>query len=171
MRFLEAILSPAMDIHNVVQHAEAFDVRVAAGDQLDMIGAIVGVDRELPYIPASGEPNMTDDEYSIAIQLRIAQEAWNGSNNTAVEIYDRIVGESINIDYEDNGDCSVTINVDLAAQNIAQVFSATSEFLVAAGVDKTVSVNDEPTSEIVYYGISVTGIEYEDSIEIYRGDS
>ena len=169
MKFMEAILSPVMDLQSTVTNYRAHSAKSAAGDQLDMVGSIIGVSRALPYIPSSGNPNMTDSEYLLAVQLRIAQESWDGMNETAAEIYQRVVGETINIDYEDNLDCTMTINVDVEGQAIAQIFSSTSEFLVPAGVNVTINVNDQPSAETCYYGIAILGEEYDIYLEL-RGD-
>ena len=169
MRFLESVLSPIMDLQSVVTNHRAHSAKSAAGAQLDVVGSIIGVSRALPYVPASGNPNMTDDEYLLAVQLRIAQESWDGENETAAEIYQRVVGEAINIDYEDNLDGTMTINVDVEGQAIAQIFSSTSEFLVPAGVDVTIGVNDKPAAETCYFGIAVLGEEYNLYLEL-RGE-
>lgn len=171
MGFMEAILSPVIDLQNVVQNRAAFDVNEAAGDQLDIIGEFVGVRRELTYVPESGTPYMTDDEYALAIQLRIAQESWDGTNGSAAETYENVVGNRINIDYEDGLNGTMSINVDKAGQDIAQKFSSAGVFLVPAGVDVTIVVNDEPATERSYYGIAVTGEEYELTINLVGGES
>ncbi len=170
MRFLEAVLSPIMDLQSTVTNSRAHSARSAVGEQLDMVGSIIGVPRALPYIPSSGNPNMTDSEYLLALQLRIAQESWDGKNESAAEIYQRIVGETINIDYEDNLDGTMTINVDVEGQAIAQIFSATSEFLAPAGVDVTIGVNDKPSAETCYFGIAVNGVEYDLYLELRRDE-
>ena len=166
MRFMEAILNPVVDLQNAVSDYSAYGAREAVGDQLDMVGAIVGVDRLLPYIPSSGEQKMPDSQYSLAIQLRIAQESWDGMNETAANIYQTVVGDIINVSYVDEMDCTMTINTDVAGQEIAQIFSSTSEFLVPAGVDVDIAVNDEPSSVDVYHGIALAGIEYEIRLEL-----
>ena len=166
MRFLEAILEPVMDLQSVVSNYRAYSAKEAAGEQLDMAGSIVGVERALPYIQANGNPNMTDSQYLLAIQLRIAQESWDGMNETAADIYQRVVGDAINIDFSDDLDCTMTINVDVAGQEIAQIFSSTSEFLIPAGVYANIDVNDEPSAATCYFWIAVTAEEYEIYLEL-----
>ena len=46
MKFVEAVLTPVMNQGSLVESMEqAFDIYNAAGDQLDILGELVGIDR------------------------------------------------------------------------------------------------------------------------------
>lgn len=171
MAFLESILTPVMELQEVVQNSQAFSIDSAAGNQLDIVGEVIGLPRQLPYITSRGTADMTDDEYLMGIKLKIAQESWEGGNKSATDIYQEVVNASgANVSYDDLMDGNVTISIDVESQEIVQVIYAIGGFLVPIGVGKTVEVNDTGVSMDAYCGVSVTGVEYEDFVELGGGE-
>ena len=170
MGFLEKILNPVIDLQAVVQNSGAFDVNTAVGNQLDIIGNIVSVSRELPYIPSSGNRYISDDVFNMIVRMRIAQETWDGGNKDAADIYRYIIGDLANIEYKDNMDCSIEIDIGAENVDVVQAIYATQEFLVSAGVGRTLEVEVYSFDISATYGMEIIGIEYENTINLLRGD-
>jgi hypothetical protein len=58
---------------------ESFDLSTAVGNQLDILGIIVGVSREVDFTPSDGvSPTLTDDVFRTVIQAAIGFNQWNG---------------------------------------------------------------------------------------------
>ena len=102
MGMLRGILTPGVQLQSVIQNVGAFDVNSAAGRQLDILGEYIGVSRELNYVPASGETVLNDTDFSMILRMRVAQEAWSGSNDEVMDVYNIAAGNDLNIHYEDN---------------------------------------------------------------------
>ena len=132
MKLLEAVLTPVMDLQETVQNTSAFSASEAVGDQLDILGELIGVSRELPYVRENGTSSMTDDEYSVMVQMKIAQESWNGENSDAASVYANVLENTMNVSYRDNVDGSVTIQVGEVSQELAQMMYANNVYLVPA---------------------------------------
>ena len=65
-----------------------FDLDSAEGDQLDIIGSIVGVDRTLTFQPSGGVSSILDDDnYRILIKAKIIKNHWNGQISSLVEAW------------------------------------------------------------------------------------
>ena len=59
---------------------KAFDLDVAVGQQLDIIGRYVGVSRMLNFQPSGGEsPLLNDDTYRFLIKATIVKNTWKGN--------------------------------------------------------------------------------------------
>jgi hypothetical protein len=126
-----ANVSPAVRIMEVIQSMIAkFDVDIAEGQQLDIIGKWVGVSRNvsipIPNVyfewdgsPYNGwdfgtwQPNLAptdvttlpDDAYRTLIRAKIAANQWNGTTEGAYDIWDSIFPE-VTILIQDNQDMS-----------------------------------------------------------------
>lgn len=87
---------------------ELYDIDTAIGDQLDVIGEWVGVNRVLNFQPVYGPAIMTDDTYRSVIKSKIAQNAWNGTNEQYVTLWDGILPE-VPIIFSDNQDMSISV--------------------------------------------------------------
>lgn len=65
---------------------DAFDLSKAVGNQLDILGEILGLPRTLDFQPSGGQdPVLEDDIYKIALYAKILKNQWKG---TKQEIYD-----------------------------------------------------------------------------------
>lgn len=160
MRFMEAILRPVMDLHEVSQNYDAFNVNKAAGDQLDLLGLLVGIERRLPYVPVTGNINMTDDTYRMVLLLRIAQEGWNGQNEDACKIYTNLIkGSGVNISYEDLVNANVKLHVSPESQESSMIIYSTDCFLVPAGVGKELIVDEYEFTTTNYSGAQIVSEE------------
>jgi len=113
MAMVGAVLQPIADSMSVMaSFAAAFDVDVAVGDQLDIIGQWVGVSRNIavplvgvyfsldtvgvgfdegtwysPFNPSSGLVVLPDADYRTLIRARIARNQWDGSIPGAYSVW------------------------------------------------------------------------------------
>lgn len=83
------LLSEGLTHASVLQEVlEAFDLDLATGKQLDVIGRITGVSRLLSFYPADGSsPVMDDDTYRLVIKARIIQNYWKGNLDELYEAW------------------------------------------------------------------------------------
>jgi len=66
----------------------ALDLDSAAGVQLDLLGAIAGAARTLPFQPSFGvSPVLSDASYRIYIKAKIAQNQWPGTIDALYAIW------------------------------------------------------------------------------------
>lgn len=85
MSWLAANLSPYIDIQNCVnQIIDAFDLDEAEGNQLDILGVILGQSRTVDFEPTYDSPILQDDMYRLVLRAKIIQNQWGG---TVQEVY------------------------------------------------------------------------------------
>jgi len=85
------------------------DLDYAVGAQLDVLGAIVGASRTLPFNPTGGLSSVLgDSDYQIYLQAKIAQNQWDGQAGSLWAIWQQLFpGGSIYV--EDNQNMTATI--------------------------------------------------------------
>jgi len=107
--WLNATLGPLDSIYELLKTMYTyFDIDVAVGNQLDIIGEWVGVSRTLNFQPVSGPAIMTDAVYRNVIKVKISSNAWDGTNETYVPLWNLAL-PGIPIIYTDNQDMSISI--------------------------------------------------------------
>ncbi len=135
---VSAACQPLADLSDIYSRIpQLYDVDVAVGQQLDVVGQWVGVSRNLsapltgvyfafdtagvgfdqgvwlgPYDPVSGLVSLPDDFYRVVIKAKILNNHWNGSKADAYTLANAIfsvLGFSTFI--EDHSD--LTINIGL----------------------------------------------------------
>ena len=97
--------SSALDIIN------AFDLDTATGTQLDIIGTLVGISRQLDFQPRSDISSVLDDVYyRLLLRARIVWNQWKG---TIKELYEawQVIFPAGNLLIIDNQDMSMDIVV------------------------------------------------------------
>lgn len=164
MRFIEAILEQSLDLTALCYSYDlAYDLRNASGKQLDIIGDLLGVSRFLRFMPTTGSRYMSDTEYRLILMLKIAQNAWDGTNESAREIYKSIFEGYLYIEYVDNMDGSVDILVSgTPSSREAEILNSTNGLLVPVGIGYTVSyVGGQETTPVII-ATSVTSIAVRD---------
>jgi hypothetical protein len=89
IQWMNSVLSIATDISNCLQFISSnFDLDFAVGNQLDILGEIVGVSRTVPFQPSGGvSPVLTDDTYRLLIKATIANNQWDGKINSLYGIW------------------------------------------------------------------------------------
>jgi len=108
--FLQMLLQKFDDISQCLVALDlAWDVDSAVGAQLNMIGAIVGVSRTVPFQPSNGvSPILDDPTYRIYIKAKVAQNEWNGSIDSLQSVWQNLFPLG-RIFIEDEQDMTATI--------------------------------------------------------------
>ena len=162
--FLDVILDPIIESGSLIETmGEAFDINNASGEQLDIIGEMVGISRLLPVVPTIGNREMDDDEYLMCIRMSIARNNWDGTNESAVRLYEDVLGSAFSIYYIDNQDMTVDINITgVSTIREAEVLFLTDVLLVPAGVAKNAVVIDSRADTSIKMSMGFSGeIVYE----------
>lgn len=69
----------------------AFDIDLAIGAQLDVLGSIVGRSRQVDFQPSDNvSPVLDDDTYRMVIKAKIAQNQWDGTIPSLYDLWDNI---------------------------------------------------------------------------------
>lgn len=157
MAYLEAVLTPAVQLGDVNESiGDAFDITNAAGNQLDILGELVGVDRLLPYTPLVGTREMSDEEYRVILMMKIFRNEWDGTMDGAVKIYQSAFQNIADISFYDDGVCHVVVSVREAEETrIANILDSTDTLLIPEGVSKTVNVYDNGVAVDFTFGTGV----------------
>ena len=109
MAFLRLILEPLEASLALLESFDnAFDIMQAEGAQLDILGALVGASRMLPFAPVSASRTLNDDDYRMLIRATIARNVWNGTNKQAMEVFSGIFPD-FGIVLQDRQDCSINL--------------------------------------------------------------
>lgn len=93
----------------------AFHVQEAIGNQLDVNGELVGVDRRFPPVSIPGLPALLSDEtFRQVILSKIIRNQWDGTESAFHEIWDATLASQMDARYYDNQD--MTVSVDIIGQ-------------------------------------------------------
>lgn len=90
--WLPVLLGPLDDATNVLATmTEAFDLNVAVGAQLDILGNNNGISRTVPFQPSGGaSPVLDDNTYRLLIRATIAQNRWDGELTSLQQIWKQL---------------------------------------------------------------------------------
>lgn len=105
--FLDMI-SPTVD--NLNDFNGLFNLETAVGDQLDKIGALLNVRRNLPTDNENIPSTLDDDLYRKVLKSRIYMNHWDGTREGLEDILN-IIFPDVPIDFVDNQDMSYVIRV------------------------------------------------------------
>lgn len=121
-----ATVQEMVDLQNFLGTLQGeFDIDSARWRQLDMIGARVGLDRNLkstapgvysPSLPAGAVP-LADSDYQVLIRGKIAANQWDGTVADAYAILQNMIGPSSTLFIQDNQDMSIYVCVSGAVPN------------------------------------------------------
>jgi len=161
MGFVDAVLTHMISLGCTSESIKnAFDVKNAAGDQLDIIGELVGVKRVLSVVPSVGSSELDDDEYRLAISLKVAKNEWDGTNEGMVKAYKEVLGDQYNISVVDNQDMSISVNFgsDLSMRS-AEILANNHLLLIPAGVRCRIVIYSDDVPSVDYIATEVCGID------------
>ena len=115
--FLSAILSQVSDLDDLrLEMLSAFSLSTAEGTQLDILGRLAGVSRELPFEPASGSRSLADEDFRLLIRARILQDHWDGSNAGLITILHTLFPDSdVAVSDEQDMNIKITAPASLSA--------------------------------------------------------
>ena len=105
--FLDMI-SSCVDIYN--DFDVLFALGSATGDQLDKLGELVGIGRQLPIVDERIPATLDDEAYRLVIKAKIYKNHWDGTRKGLQDIFDAFFP---NVPYEiiDNQDMSYTVTL------------------------------------------------------------
>lgn len=107
-KWLEALLETSDHDENLL--VDAFDIEQAVGRQLDILGALVGRDRMLPFDPDRGSALMDDRTYRLVLKAKIVANYWDGTTDGLYDIWNTVFPD-VALYMEDNQDMSINITV------------------------------------------------------------
>lgn len=109
-QWLQTPLNILNDISNCLVDIEgAFDLDVAVGVQLDVLGQIVGVSRVVPFQPSfSISPILDDVTYRLLIRATIANNQWDGKIGSLYPLWSQLFAGGYII-IQDNQNMSANI--------------------------------------------------------------
>ncbi len=104
MALASAVLSQAADLLSLVQNGfpEAYALESATGNQLDTLGALLGVPR-----PSA---SVSDADYRFLLRARIAAHHWDGTNGSLPAVLARAFS-GMDAAMTDNQDGTVTVSL------------------------------------------------------------
>ena len=105
--FLEMI-SPNVDNYN--DYNVLFDLETASGDQLDKIGELIGIGRELPTDNVNIPSKLSDDSYRLVIKAKIYKNHWDGTREGMEKIFKQFF-PNLPYDIVDNQDMSYEVTI------------------------------------------------------------
>ena len=105
--FLDMI-SPCVDIYNDFDVLFALDS--ATGDQLDKLGELVGIGRQLPVVDEHIPSTLDDEAYRLVIKAKIYKNHWDGTIEGLQKIFSAFF-PSLPYEIVDNQDMSYTISL------------------------------------------------------------
>jgi hypothetical protein len=95
-----------------------FDIDSAVGNQLDVIGRLVGRSRTLDFQPSVASPTLDDDTYRFVLKAKVAQNQWDGTIVGLYKIWDTVFPLT-NIKVTDNQD--MTCDILFVGQNFTDL--------------------------------------------------
>lgn len=152
MDWLAALLDLVCQAGTLMEGMDsAFYVENAVGKQLDMVGAIVGISRELPFASQYVTNGlMADEEYRSAILAKILRNQWDGTNESLPLLWQSVY-PSLQMEYTDNQDMTISVTVRGSVSNaLNEMIQAGMIVPVPAGVGVTYTIyNSEiPAAEV-----------------------
>ena len=128
--WLSAALNINQDVKNVNDDVyAALDLETAEGINLDILGAIVGVNRTLTFQPLdNSSPILDDATYRFLIIGKIEQNKWLGTMGELLTLWNNVTSyfQTIPLQIVDNQDMSMTITF----LNTLQVTSLALELIL-----------------------------------------
>lgn len=117
--WLSAPLQIADDTVTMLKEFDSkFDLDLAVGSQLDILGSIVGVERVVNFQPTGGiSPILDDESYKLVIKAKIAQNQWDGTLPGLTSIWSSIF-PTVAIIVKDN----LNMTADVALIGIGSTF-------------------------------------------------
>lgn len=100
--------------------ADAFDLDRAQGPQLDILGAIIGEPRTVPFQPSDGvSPVLDDNTYRFLLKAHVFWNHWDGQLASILAFW-RLVFPGGNMMFNDHQDMSVTVYIAGAFTSIVR---------------------------------------------------
>lgn len=113
MAFVQMVCQgPSDTVDQVRMLPFLLDLDFAVGDQLDIIGGLVGASRDLPApLPGSGITVLADPDFQQLVRAVIAQNHWDGTTPGIYAIWEQVFGGTFKVMVQDYQDMSMAIIV------------------------------------------------------------
>ena len=116
LNFANGMLNLVQDLVKLLgEMYQFFDIDYAIGDQLDILGEIVGANRLLPFTPTpvgspavAVSPILTDDNYRILIKATIGINQWDGKMSSIKPLWNSLFPAG-SIVVQDNLDMTMSV--------------------------------------------------------------
>ena len=161
--WLTSILTPTDDIYNCINKIDdAFDLDKAVGNQLDVLGELIGVSRTLVFQPLDMSPLLDDDTYRLVLKAKIGKNMWQGTKTEVQEIWDGMFSD-LQLDLIDNEDMSMTAVITGILDELRELLIANGYIVPKPSgvhlnyVGKT-SIKFKPNSYMIICGNAVTTV-------------
>lgn len=161
MAWLTANLNIVDSIYLVTKDMDnKFDLDLAVGNQLDILGQIIGRTRKLTFQPLDGSsPTLNDSDYRFLLKAKIAQNTWKGTIPELYTIWNNTFAD-LSIHIQDNQDMSFTIEF----QDVITTASTSVE-LVLNGY-----IVPKPQGVHIYFVITVYNGQIKLEENLYKTD-
>lgn len=123
-KYIETVTKLIEKLEDGIVCVETFDfnfsIDTATGNQLDIVGEIIGCSRKLGFTPSDSSSSvLDDDDYRFLIKSKIAQNTWDGTTECLENLWSDMFPDSTLIIY-DNQDmtCSMLLMSSLSAIQI-----------------------------------------------------
>ncbi len=127
-KLIRALVEPVQDVEDALQQVHVgFDIDVAEGDQLDVVGALVGQERN----------GMDDDDYRRIIRARISVNRSKGTVADVIKVADLVVyDDDAYLHVENDGIASLKLIIEdiVTTWDIAELTIKMLRDTVAGGV-------------------------------------
>jgi hypothetical protein len=112
LAWLQGFIEHISDATTVLESMDAcFDIDTAIGAQLDILGVIIGQERQVNFQPTNGgSPILNDDNYRILLKAKILKNQWNGLNQSIAELW-KILLPKTTILVQDNLDMTENVYI------------------------------------------------------------
>jgi hypothetical protein len=94
MAWVESIVTKIEDINFLARSMySAFDLDMATGAQLDILGQTIGISRTLVSKGYGGigyMPSLSDDDYRLVLKARVALNSWDGKKDSLQTIWQEL---------------------------------------------------------------------------------
>lgn len=162
MATVTALLKKLDDAHTVIRDMpRAFSLESAVGNQLDVLGRLVGIDRRHAYIPGVNSPELLDDEaYRAVLRAQIVRNQWDGTAENFREIWNATLGAEMKATMKDNQNMSVDIDIINDVDDTLVSMIMHGEYLPKAmGVQINISVQQwtDKATAALYAMTALTG--------------
>ncbi len=110
-KYVEAFLkkiSPLFDVFN--SYDELFNLENAQGQQLDIIGSLLGLSRNLPVDNEYIGGTLNDEYFRLVLKSAILKYHWDGSRQGLENILKEVLPNAV-FDIIDNQDMSYDVNI------------------------------------------------------------
>lgn len=153
--WLSAQLSSIDDVSSLADvFNDSFDLELAAGSQLDILGIILGIDRMVKFQPTGGASPLLDDiMYRLILKAKILQNQWDGTVGQLYEMWSKVFTNAIFI-LQDGQNMAISVLVIGLSSQMEKDLTTNGYILPKPqGVSVSFSYSDNP---FFAYGLDTT---------------